>query len=51
MKRKVVSVVYDRRKEVETKGAGNVEIIIRLTRLSVKKIIVKVIIYNYQIFI
>lgn len=40
MKRKVVSVVYDRRKEVETKGAGNVEIIIRLTRLSVKKIIV-----------
>lgn len=40
MKRKVVSVVYDRRKEVETKGAGNVEIIIRRTRLSVKKIIV-----------
>ena len=27
MKRKVVSVVYDRRKEVEAKGAGNVEII------------------------
>ena len=35
-----VRVVFDRRKRVEATGKGNVEIIIQLSRLAVKKIIV-----------
>ena len=37
---KHVRVVFDRRKRVEATGKGNVEIIIQLSRLAVKKIIV-----------
>ena len=36
---KHVRVVFDRRKRVEATGKGNVEIIIQLSRLAVKKII------------
>ena len=35
-----VRVVFDRRKRVEATGKGNIEIIIQLSRLAVKKIIV-----------
>ena len=35
-----VKVVFDRRKRVQATGKGNVEIIIQLSRLAVKKIIV-----------
>ena len=37
---KHVRVVFDRRKRVEATGKGNVEIVIQLSRLAVKKIIV-----------
>lgn len=42
MKRKAVSAVFDRKKEVATKGKGKVEIVIRLSRNIQKRIIIDV---------
>lgn len=41
MKRKAVSVVFDRLNEVTKKGVGKVEIIIRLSRNIQKRITIK----------
>ena len=40
MAKQAVKLVFDRRKRVEATGKGNVEFIIQLSRLAVKKIIV-----------
>lgn len=42
MKRKAVSAVFDRKKEVGTKGKGKVEIVIRISRNSQKRVILDV---------
>ena len=42
MKRKAVSAVFDRKKEVPQKGKGKVEIVIRLSRNIQKRIILKI---------